>query len=283
MRCAGADDGRCVRSSRRANFPAGRNGSRPIGERIGRITGATADAIIAVFLQREPALPPRSAAELNRWQAFATLWRQQWQPPEDEERRVRTGRHRHHPARTHRAAGGAVVARVRAFHRRACAGGRRGGAGRIHRAGHAAGAGRRPTQRHADTAGTSRPAPPHRPRPIRAASTATPPPQPPAPTPPAPTTRKPASTVAEQPLQVTEKPAPEAAFALAAADSARRRTAAGADHRSATAGAGARHRTDPGAAAGARAGTETAGRHANRAAIAHGSRPRSRSSQPLPQ
>ena len=60
-----------------------------IGERIGRVTGATADAIIAVFLQREPAPPPRSTADLNRWQAFATLWRQQWQPPETEERRVR--------------------------------------------------------------------------------------------------------------------------------------------------------------------------------------------------
>lgn len=60
-----------------------------IGQRLGRITGATADAIIAIFLQRELALPPRSAAELNRWQAFGTLWRQQWQAPEREERRVR--------------------------------------------------------------------------------------------------------------------------------------------------------------------------------------------------
>ena len=60
-----------------------------IGQRLGRITGATADAIVAIFLQREPALPPRSAAELNRWQAFATLWRQQWQAPEREDRRVR--------------------------------------------------------------------------------------------------------------------------------------------------------------------------------------------------
>ncbi|HZV24066.1 MAG TPA: hypothetical protein VFF93_09895 [Luteimonas sp.] len=60
-----------------------------IGERLGRITGATAEAIVAIFLQREPALPPRSAAELNRWQAFATLWRQQWQAPEHEDRRVR--------------------------------------------------------------------------------------------------------------------------------------------------------------------------------------------------
>jgi hypothetical protein len=59
------------------------------GQRLGRITGATAEAIVAIFVQREPALPPRSTAELNRWQAFATLWRQQWQAPEREDRRVR--------------------------------------------------------------------------------------------------------------------------------------------------------------------------------------------------
>lgn len=60
-----------------------------MGERLGAITGATAEAIIAVFLQRELAAPPRRAGELTRWQAFATLWRQQWLPPEREERRVR--------------------------------------------------------------------------------------------------------------------------------------------------------------------------------------------------
>ena len=60
-----------------------------IGQRLGRITGATAEAIVAIFLQREPALPPRSATELNRWEAFATLWRQQWQAPEREDRRSR--------------------------------------------------------------------------------------------------------------------------------------------------------------------------------------------------
>ena len=60
-----------------------------VGQRLGRITGATADAIVALLLQREPASPPRAAIELDRWQAFATLWRQQWQAPEREERRVR--------------------------------------------------------------------------------------------------------------------------------------------------------------------------------------------------
>ena len=60
-----------------------------MGERIGAVTGATADAIIAIFLQRELTQPPRRASELNRWQAFASLWRQQWQPPEHEDRRAR--------------------------------------------------------------------------------------------------------------------------------------------------------------------------------------------------
>lgn len=60
-----------------------------MGERIGAVTGATAEAIVAIFLQRELAMPPRRVGELNRWQSFATLWRQQWQPPEQEERRIR--------------------------------------------------------------------------------------------------------------------------------------------------------------------------------------------------
>ncbi|HMB43174.1 MAG TPA: hypothetical protein VKM00_04750, partial [Luteimonas sp.] len=60
-----------------------------MGEQLGAITGATADAIIAVLVQRELAKPPRRSSELNRWQAFATLWRQQWVPAEAEERRVR--------------------------------------------------------------------------------------------------------------------------------------------------------------------------------------------------
>ena len=60
-----------------------------IGERLGAITGATNDAIVAIFLQRELVAPPRRVGELNRWQAFATLWRQQWQPPAQEDRAVR--------------------------------------------------------------------------------------------------------------------------------------------------------------------------------------------------
>ena len=60
-----------------------------MSERIGAVTGATAEAIVAIFMQRELTMPPRRPGELNRWQSFATLWRQQWQPPEREERRIR--------------------------------------------------------------------------------------------------------------------------------------------------------------------------------------------------
>lgn len=55
----------------------------------GAVTGATADAWVAVFAQRPLTTPPRRTPALNRWQAFATLWRQQWLPPEPEDRRLR--------------------------------------------------------------------------------------------------------------------------------------------------------------------------------------------------
>lgn len=57
--------------------------------RAGAVTGATADAIVAIFVQREPALPPRASGVLGRWQAFGTLWRQQWHPASRDERWVR--------------------------------------------------------------------------------------------------------------------------------------------------------------------------------------------------
>ena len=60
-----------------------------LNERVGAVTGATAESIVAIFEQRELASPPRRAIELNRWQAFAMLWRQQWQPPVREERWLR--------------------------------------------------------------------------------------------------------------------------------------------------------------------------------------------------
>lgn len=57
--------------------------------RSGAVTGASVDAIIAVFLQRPLTMPPQRALALNRWQAFSTLWRQEWQPPAREERWLR--------------------------------------------------------------------------------------------------------------------------------------------------------------------------------------------------
>src|SRR5690606_1807126 len=57
--------------------------------RVGAVTGATTESILAIFLAREPKLPPRAAAALNRWQAFNTLWRQQWHPATRDERGIR--------------------------------------------------------------------------------------------------------------------------------------------------------------------------------------------------
>ncbi|WP_408953486.1 hypothetical protein [Lysobacter sp. Hz 25] len=71
-------------------FPAGwQSWLESLQERSGAVTGATSDALVAVIAQRPLAQPPPRAAMLNRWQAFATLWRQQWQPPEREERWLR--------------------------------------------------------------------------------------------------------------------------------------------------------------------------------------------------
>ncbi len=58
-------------------------------QRQGAVTGATADALMAVFDQRPLAAPPARAQTLGRWRAFASLWRQHWQPPEREERGLR--------------------------------------------------------------------------------------------------------------------------------------------------------------------------------------------------
>lgn len=52
------------------------------------VTGATAAAIVAIMLQREPAAPA-AWVQLNRWQAFTALWRQQWHPASEDERWVR--------------------------------------------------------------------------------------------------------------------------------------------------------------------------------------------------
>ncbi|NUO77266.1 MAG: hypothetical protein HOQ32_14785, partial [Lysobacter sp.] len=70
-------------------FPPGwANWFTAMGERVGRVTGASADSIVEQLAGRPLATPPRRVGELNRWQAFATLWRQQWQPPERETRGV---------------------------------------------------------------------------------------------------------------------------------------------------------------------------------------------------
>jgi hypothetical protein len=55
----------------------------------GGVTGALPQAFVDELAQRPLAQPPRRMAQLNRWQAFGTLWRQQWQPPMREERGMR--------------------------------------------------------------------------------------------------------------------------------------------------------------------------------------------------
>ncbi|MGI8560101.1 MAG: hypothetical protein ACR2J7_01400 [Luteimonas sp.] len=57
--------------------------------RPGRVTGATADSLLAIFLAREPRLPAAALAKLGRWQAFTSLWRQDWQPAVPDQRGLR--------------------------------------------------------------------------------------------------------------------------------------------------------------------------------------------------
>ena len=62
-------------------FPPGwRAWFAALREQAGIITGATADAIVAIFLARDLRRAPPRAAALNDWQAFTTLWRQEWHP-----------------------------------------------------------------------------------------------------------------------------------------------------------------------------------------------------------
>lgn len=53
------------------------------------VTGDTATHWVDLLAAREVRRPPRASGALNRWQSFATLWRQEWHPPEREDRRVR--------------------------------------------------------------------------------------------------------------------------------------------------------------------------------------------------
>lgn len=57
--------------------------------RVGAVTGFAPEAVLAIFLAREPVPPPGAVAELGRWRAFATLWRQEWEPAGRDERGVR--------------------------------------------------------------------------------------------------------------------------------------------------------------------------------------------------
>lgn len=71
-------------------FPPGwRDWFASLGERMGAVTGASSEAIVAILVQRELVPAPRRSGGLNRWQAFTTLWRQQWHPPGPEGRRER--------------------------------------------------------------------------------------------------------------------------------------------------------------------------------------------------
>lgn len=55
----------------------------------GRVTGAPAQDFLAIFLAREPTLPPQRSADLTHWQVFNALWRQQWHPAAPDEARDR--------------------------------------------------------------------------------------------------------------------------------------------------------------------------------------------------
>lgn len=53
------------------------------------VTGDTAQHWVELLAAREVLPPPRALSGLSRWAAFATLWRQQWQPAPREERGLR--------------------------------------------------------------------------------------------------------------------------------------------------------------------------------------------------
>lgn len=82
---------RSLRPERSAGeFPPGwRAWFAAMPARAGAVTGAAAESILAIFLAREPSPPPAAVVALNRWQAFATLWRQDWHPASEDERSVR--------------------------------------------------------------------------------------------------------------------------------------------------------------------------------------------------
>ena len=71
-------------------FPAGwQTWLESLREQPGRVTGASSESLVAALAQRPLTTAPRRLDELTRWQAFATIWRQQWQPPAREDRHWR--------------------------------------------------------------------------------------------------------------------------------------------------------------------------------------------------
>src|SRR3546814_16997012 len=55
-------------------------------QRVGAVTGASADAIVAILAERALRWPPRRSGQLSQFQALAMLWRQQWPPAGGDER-----------------------------------------------------------------------------------------------------------------------------------------------------------------------------------------------------
>ncbi|MBJ6977926.1 hypothetical protein [Luteimonas sp. MC1895] len=71
-------------------FPPGwRDWFDAMALRPGSVSGARPDDVIAVVAAREPLPPPGIVEQLGRWRAFASLWRQDWQPASRDERSTR--------------------------------------------------------------------------------------------------------------------------------------------------------------------------------------------------
>lgn len=58
-------------------------------ERLGIVTGAPVADYLDIFMQRAERAPPKAAAELSRWRAYASLARQQWEPAPRDQRWMR--------------------------------------------------------------------------------------------------------------------------------------------------------------------------------------------------
>lgn len=60
-----------------------------LAEQPGRVTGAPAEDLVAQLAARPLGPRPERVSALTRWQAFGTLWRQQWHPASSDERQWR--------------------------------------------------------------------------------------------------------------------------------------------------------------------------------------------------